>query len=62
MQVLDIKMRNDAIEVMKRKAYLRFDVDWPLTAYVRNAIINRHIKLRVSPDLGAMANTVLPGQ
>ncbi|PBK78161.1 hypothetical protein ARMSODRAFT_27238 [Armillaria solidipes] len=53
-----MKMRNDVIEVMKLKSYLRFDVNWPLAAYVKGDIINRHIKKGI-PRPGAMANTVL---
>ncbi len=44
MQVLDIKMRNDAIEVMKLKSHLRFDANRPSAAYVKDAIINQHVK------------------
>ncbi|PBK85250.1 hypothetical protein ARMGADRAFT_942241 [Armillaria gallica] len=58
MQVLDIKMRNDAIEVMKLKSYLRFDANQPSTVYVKDAIINQHIK-KGTPQVKAMANTVL---
>ncbi len=35
MQVLDIKIRNNVIKLMKLKSYLRFDTDRPLAEYIK---------------------------
>ncbi|KAK0209797.1 hypothetical protein IW262DRAFT_1416278 [Armillaria fumosa] len=41
-----------------RMQILQFDEQWPMAAFVKDAIINKHIKKRV-PHEKAMANTIL---
>ncbi|KAK0433680.1 hypothetical protein EV421DRAFT_1892885 [Armillaria borealis] len=58
MQVLDISIRNQAIEVMRLKSYLQLDERHPKAAYVKDAIINKYIR-KGTPRTAAMANTIL---
>ncbi|KAK0473529.1 hypothetical protein EDD18DRAFT_1092086 [Armillaria luteobubalina] len=54
MQLLDLLIQNQAIDVMQLKSYLHFDEHCPKAAYVKDAIINRHVKKDTIP-----ANTIL---
>ncbi|KAK0209446.1 hypothetical protein IW262DRAFT_1281667, partial [Armillaria fumosa] len=58
LQVLNIRLRSKAIEVMQLKSYLQLNKDRPIAAYVTDAIINRNVKdERVRKD--AIVNTFL---
>ncbi|PBK71803.1 hypothetical protein ARMSODRAFT_1016797 [Armillaria solidipes] len=58
MQILDIKICNQAIEVMQLKSYLQLGDDHPVAGYVKDAIINRYMQ-KGTPRAQAQANIFL---